>query len=466
MKKLIIVLQLLYLSINYSYAQSSIDSLFRIEGNTNLNINLQNYAGNIATGPNYGCLNILNKPVWTYWTICDTSLSGSYFPLTVTISDWTQSGINNDQCGMIIWGPFDELTNPTLQLNSANILYCMDFNFATFNPSNFNVFPFQLKFTKEKKAYVMMLTFSDSITDLHIYSLAPYPFLIDANVCGFCNGKVNHLEQNICIVTRDSATNKNMVIWQNDDTTHLSGYIIQRELFVQGQYDSIGFVAKDQPSYFIDQTSNPVQKSYKYRVTGTDECGSINTTQFNFNTHKTIHVVASPGLSGEINLVWNQYEGLGTIPTYYIYRGSNATNLIVYDSISGANISYSDFTPLPGSNFYEVRIRLQSPCTPDGINYYSESRSNAGSALTIGMENNIQSSNYQLSYLPSSHHYNLKIMDSQSYNKISLFDISGNLIENFIPQKEITINTNAYSKGIYFLKMTGNNNAMIKIIML
>lgn len=177
MKKLIIVLQLLFLSINISYAQSSIDSLFRIDGNNYLNLNLQNYTGSIATGPNYGCLNILNKPVWTYWTICDTSNWGNFWPLMdVTFSDWTQSGINNDQFGMIIWGPFDELTNPTLQLNSANILYCMDFAFPTYNPLNFSCFPPQLKFTKEKKAYVMMLTFSDSITNLFIHSNSTSPF--------------------------------------------------------------------------------------------------------------------------------------------------------------------------------------------------------------------------------------------------------------------------------------------------
>jgi hypothetical protein len=139
----------------------------------------------------------------------------------------------------------------------------MDTTFSTFNPINFSCFPTQLKFTKEKKVYVMMLSFSDSITDVYSYFNGPNAYLIDEGVCGFCQGKVNHLEQNICLVTRDSATNNNMVIWQNDDTTHLSGYIIQRELFVQGQYDSIGFVAKDQPSFFIDPSSNPVQKSYK-----------------------------------------------------------------------------------------------------------------------------------------------------------------------------------------------------------
>jgi hypothetical protein len=164
--------------------------------------------------------------------------------------------------------------------------------------------------------------------------------------------------------------------------------------------------------------------------------------------------------------VWNHYEGSGIISTYYIYRGSNAANLMVYDSIAGGNNSYSDFTPLPGSNFYEVRIRLQTPCTPDGINYYSESRSNAGSALSIGIENNFQLSNYQLSYLLSTHQYNLKIMDVKSYNKISLYNISGQVIENFMPEKEITINTKTYARGIYFLKLTGNKNALIKIIVL
>lgn len=152
MKKLIFMLNV-FLIVNFSYAQSSIDSLFRIDGNNYLNLNLQNYTGNIATGPNYGCLNILNKPVWTYWTICDTSNWGNFWPLMdVTFSDFTQSGINNDQFGMIIWGPFDELTNPTLQLNSANILYCMDTTFPTYNPLNFSCFPKSIEIYKREKS--------------------------------------------------------------------------------------------------------------------------------------------------------------------------------------------------------------------------------------------------------------------------------------------------------------------------
>jgi len=61
----------------------------------------------------------------------------------------------------------------------------------------------------------------------------------------------------ICIVTVDPNTNKNMVVWEKNKYDFTAGYYILRQLSLS-TYDTLGFSPYDSLSVFIDTASRPV----------------------------------------------------------------------------------------------------------------------------------------------------------------------------------------------------------------
>ena len=59
----------------------------------------------------------------------------------------------------------------------------------------------------------------------------------------------------------------------------------------------------------------------------------------------------SLGVNGEVNLIWNQYEGLSSELSYLIYRGNSASNILTVRN----NISYTDLSPPSGFLQYQIR---------------------------------------------------------------------------------------------------------------
>lgn len=58
---------------------------------------------------------------------------------------------------------------------------------------------------------------------------AEYPaFPNDNHICTFCKN-ANFIEQYVCLITLDSATQRNKIIFDRGDTTNISGYLIFRE---------------------------------------------------------------------------------------------------------------------------------------------------------------------------------------------------------------------------------------------
>jgi hypothetical protein len=67
----------------------------------------------------------------------------------------------------------------------------------------------------------------------------------------------------------------------------------------------------------------------------------------------------SLGVSGEVNLIWNSYEGY-QVTDYLIYRGNSYSNMNMIGTISGTNSSFTDLTPPTGVLKYQIRAFAQN----------------------------------------------------------------------------------------------------------
>ena len=124
-------------------------------------------------------------------------------------------------------------------------------------------------------------------------------------------------KQEICMVTVDSITDHNLVVWENVQATGVDHYNIYRE-GCEGPYNYglIGTVNASEISVFEDTTALPFIQSYSYKISAVDACGNESEKS---STHRTMHLqVNLDQTSGEGLLIWGDYEGFAN-PSFLVY---------------------------------------------------------------------------------------------------------------------------------------------------
>ncbi len=176
----------------------------------------------------------------------------------------------------------------------------------------------------------------------------------------------------VCAVTVDSISGKNQVVWEKTGFVQAKYYKVFR-LDASGQMVLLDVVPRHYMSTFIDTSSTPQQQSYSYAISEVDSCGNESDIS---NRHKTIHLSANLGLNGEINLIWNSYEG-AEYQRHYILRSVNQGNFIPIAEVPNVVTSYSDLNPPPGNKRYKIEIDLPTICNPMAkVTAYSKVSSN------------------------------------------------------------------------------------------
>ena len=164
----------------------------------------------------------------------------------------------------------------------------------------------------------------------------------------------------LCVVTVDSATGKNQLVWERPaGASCMDSVKIWKETNVTDVYDLIATVDYNDLSTYIDMSSDPDQNADKYKLSLYD-AGLESALS---DAHKTIHLTVNVGQGNVRNLIWNSYEG-APVATYNIYRGTNPTNLTLYASVSGSNTSFTDVSPMGAANIYQIELVLPYACNP------------------------------------------------------------------------------------------------------
>ncbi len=268
--------------------------------------------------------------------------------------------------------------------------------------------------------------------------------------------------QEICAITVDSSSTNNVIVWEKDAAQNIEGYKIYRN--IAGAYSVIGYQPYDSLSQFTDNSFgiNPNVTSYRYRITAVDTCGNESVPS---DFHETIHLTVNQGVSGEANLIWDNYEGFA-FNYYRILRDSTGSNnWEVLDSVTNSNFTYTDFNvPLLGAQ-YAIEIVVPGSCTSSRANH-NTTRSNktqpvAGPGTGTAVESMI-SQTFQLYPNPNQGEFRITFKSMHTKEvQMRLYSMSGTLIsEQLLSIKkgnnDVMMSLSELSAGIYFVELDGS----------
>ncbi len=275
---------------------------------------------------------------------------------------------------------------------------------------------------------------------------------------------LTYQNEEICMVTVDPATEKNMIIWNRTSEKATNRYHIYRETDVTGDYQLIGETRFSDPGQFIDMDSEPDQQSYRYKLSLIDTCGTESSQSTH---HSTIHLTRNLGIGLVVNLIWSKYEGF-EVATYNIWKGSGPSNLMKIGSVSGNNFTYTDQSPNLGATYYSVEVVSENSCNPtQEKSAYSSSFSNIVSVNVSGINAYGHGNDLLVSPNPFNSTTIITLPENETgYLNLYLYDITGNIIfrANDIEGPTYELHRNGLKNGMYFIMLSGSNTYLKKII--
>lgn len=286
---------------------------------------------------------------------------------------------------------------------------------------------------------------------------------------------VNLMDENICVVTVDTAINRNVVIWEHTSSPAFGYYRIYRETVSAGVYALIGTQHASMFTTYTDMTSNPMNSAERYRISYVDSCGFESDTSLH---HRSLFLQVGPAVPNGYNLVWTAYEGLN-IATYNIYRGANAGNLLLIAQVPGNTFNYSDPNPPMGTIIYLVEaVHPNGGCSPSlrlaGPSAQSVTNgalSNLQTAFVGVEENNLVQTSLTIAPNPGNGIFvlNCNLASSDDVN-VTITDALGRVVYTHTEASngsniQMEMDLSALAAGMYTVQVTnGTSEGVTKLI--
>lgn len=260
----------------------------------------------------------------------------------------------------------------------------------------------------------------------------------------------------ICLITVDTSTNTNLLVWEKPVTNDIAYFNIYRETSTSGVYQLIDTVNYTSLSQFTDPVADPSVRSWRYKISAVDACdveGQIS------SFHKTIHLSINLGLGGVYNLLWDQYEGF-TYPEFKILRHTNPGGWVEIAQLATTDFSYTDTPPTTNELDYFIEIVPQDTCSSTKINDFNSSRSNRERGSLSVNPNSINESALENAFLvypnPANESMSIENFTTQNVTLV-ITDVSGKIItERKIEAGLSSLNTITWDNGLYFFTLEMN----------
>jgi len=303
--------------------------------------------------------------------------------------------------------------------------------------------------------------------------------VVDANGCmTFATYSVPNANPNyqpeICLVTFDTTSGSNLIAWDKTGAVGIQAYNIYCEIGSYNNYQLVGTVPAGNLSEYIHVGANPDVKSWKYKISAIDSCGTETPLS---SYHKTIHLQISQGSGGIQNLSWDNYYGFN-YGGFEVWRHTLTTNWVQLTSIPFCGFTicsntYTDFTPVIGdTNRYAILVTPPSSCVttarlanPNGtLSTITKSRSNVKNNRTSGGGIGITETEFKnkFSVYPNPATNEITIQLSKDCNNCTL-EISNALGQTLKSEKLLSldnkINIAGFANGVYYVKVKSNNSA-------
>jgi hypothetical protein len=289
-----------------------------------------------------------------------------------------------------------------------------------------------------------------------------------SNACGtvYTDTVQLYLAPQICMVTVDTTSGNNLVVWEKNSTAPIESFNIYRESIVAGEYDLIGNVLSDDLSVFEDTIADPFSQGYIYKITAIDPEG--NESDLNLcKPHKTIHLLTSINTEEySIQCDWDQYYGFD-YGTFIIYRAVKGNPLDSIHAISRSFNTWIDRTSTENVDYvYRIAARRLEACYPKGNTKagsgpYSHSMSNIDdNRLQATGKMDIKSiESLRIFPNPVSDHTTIRFpnTDHSDYQLI-IRDLSGKVVMTIskITENQIVISRRNLKAGYYSVEMMGD----------
>lgn len=268
---------------------------------------------------------------------------------------------------------------------------------------------------------------------------------------------VNPVE--ICVVTVDTTSQHNVIIWDKPVMTGVAGYNIYR--LVGANYQQIGYWPYDSLSQYTDSAVgiNPNVTSYRYRISVVDSCGN-ESAQSDF--HETMHLTVNQGTGGIMNLIWDNYEGLSSFTYYKIGRFVNGSpNWVVIDSVTSANTTYSDLNAPNGSTVqYRVNIVLDAPCIATRAVNHNSTRSNRTAGIQVNGIAELEAASLSVFPNPGSDGVTILLPENSQGGTVEVMDITGAIVLRSAingNNAQMQLSTSMLASGVYVIRLSGND---------
>jgi len=265
--------------------------------------------------------------------------------------------------------------------------------------------------------------------------------------------------QHICMVTFDTAVQKNKIIWNKADGVHLSHFNIYKEIYQNNIFEKIGEVPYTNFSTFVDESSDPLVKSDKYKISIVDSAGHESEKS---PFHKTIHLNINPGIYG-FNLIWNHYEGF-EFKTYKIHRKFGNESWTLIDSVASNVDSYTDYYTTPGLSTYYIEVVRLEPCHPTiKSTEYLSVVSNTATAAPLGIEED-KLTGIMIYPNPVSERLVVSIPgDNEIFFHLEVFCPDGRkVMDENIKSHRTEYEVSDFPKGLYILKIEAENSLFVR----
>jgi trimeric autotransporter adhesin len=291
--------------------------------------------------------------------------------------------------------------------------------------------------------------YSLSSTDVSdVFTIMPYP------------------ETPVCMVTVDSLTNQNVIIWEKPDSDLIADFLIYKETDEANVYEVIDTVSYLESPIVTDFDSNPAIRPYRYKIGFRD---SENRVFPAGDYHQTIHLTINQGVNNNWNLIWTPYTGFD-YSSYKIMRRSGNGVFEQIASVSASFTSFTDFNAPSGDIAYMVKI-----VNPDGCDIglrnaiYTDVYSNQASASLVSADN-IRKTDLSVYPNPANDRISIQFGDNlEGTINLTITDVTGKIIysgeySDVRPGQVHSVNTSEYTEGIYLLNVISTDGRNTKKI--
>lgn len=270
---------------------------------------------------------------------------------------------------------------------------------------------------------------------------------------------VNPVE--ICLVTVDSLSTHNIIMWDKTSITGVDSFRIYRE-DVSNIYTHIGTVAYDSLSEYhdMDPAANPNATTKRYKISAKDACGLESALS---KYHNTLYIISVGSGQFTWNPIYTIENSANPVNNYLLMRDDNSNGTWAQiQSTAGTQNTITDpaFASFPNASYrVEAAWGITCTATRGAIN---TTRSNIKSPSSIGIKENLLSDLVNIS--PNPAHSSVAISLGNTKNsKIKMHNSLGQLVyEQTEAGNKHVINVAEFMTGVYFVTIENELGKTIK----